>query len=386
MNTTDQPRWNDRQTAYLADPGALLASVPAMIGFTPERSLVIAVLREPTTSTSPPATNGVARVDAVVRFELNTPDGHPVPADLVAECITGIDGPGRITQIIAVVVDDHTDPVSGRNRWRPLVTALAGHFETAGTVLGAAYLLPGLAAGTPWTDLLDPDRAGALADPADSPVAFGHVLAGVPLRGSRDELTALIALDPELEAAVEHELTRASGETHQRYIDAALHGTAIDAARGEAEFVLALIDTMRSGSEPSPDQLARVAVALRDRAVRDVMFALPAAIRAHTAERLWTLLTRATTGAERADAATLLGFTAYLRGDGPFAGIAFDAAIDALPGHPMAVLLETALRSGTRPTQLRRLIRTGHESATDLGLDLDDQEHPATGPGPADPH
>jgi hypothetical protein len=70
-------------------------------------------------------------------------------------------------------------------------------------------------------------------------------------------------------------------------------------------------------------------------------------------------------------AATLLGYTAYLRGDGPLAGVALEAAVAADPRHTTARLLETALRTGVRPHSLRELATIGRERAEALGIDLD---------------
>ncbi|MFC8529543.1 DUF4192 domain-containing protein [Nocardia sp. NPDC057227] len=354
----------DAPTVYLGEPGALLASVPAMVGFTPERSLVIVVLRAPGARQQAPP--GTARVDAVVRFDLESERGGALPADAVAECVADIRGPGRVEQIIAVVVDERGE----RERGSALVTGLAEHLGAAGLTLGAAYALSGFTAGAHWQDLLDPAASGTLADPADSPVAFGHVLSGQPLRGSRTELTDMVATAQDLTAAVERELPAVAAATRADYADAVRRGVPLEYSRQTAEFVLWQISGLESGTEPQPRELARIAVALRDRAVRDIMFALAAGPHATAAERLWLLLTRALVGADRAEAAALLGYSAYLRGDGPFAGIALDVALDALPGHPMAVLLENSLRSGMRPAQLRRLVLCGYESATDLGLDL----------------
>ncbi|WP_051183209.1 DUF4192 family protein [Nocardia vinacea] len=88
------------------------------------------------------------------------------------------------------------------------------------------------------------------------------------------------------------------------------------------------------------------------------------------AENLWVALTQALSGSDRADAATLLGYGAYIRGDGPLAGVALQAALDADPAHSMAILLETSLRTGMRPDTLRRLAYCGLGIAADLGIDL----------------
>lgn len=367
----EPPAWDAPVAVHLDDPGALLAAIPALVGFPPERSLVVAVLRaRPGPPGERPGTT--ALVDAVLRFDLHNENGAPLPPATVADCVASIDGPGPIEDVLAVVVDDRLAP-GGRPGIRPLITALAGHLGLAGIGLGAAYALPGFAPGARWQDLLDPAGAGPLPDPATSAVTFGHVLAGQPVRGSRAELTALLAPDPALTAAVARELPAVATDTRVRYADAVRRGVPDHYSRRSAEFVLWQIAATESGAEPEARELARLAVALRDRPVRDIMFALAAGEHAPAAERLWQRLTRAVTGSDRAEAATLAGYSAYLRGDGPLAGIAFDVALDAQPGHPMAVLLETSLRAGMRPSRLRRLVRCGHESAADIGLDLGTQ-------------
>ncbi|MCP2298043.1 protein of unknown function (DUF4192) [Nocardia amikacinitolerans] len=126
------------------------------------------------------------------------------------------------------------------------------------------------------------------------------------------------------------------------------------------------------GSEPvAAPEIAEVVAALRDRVVRDAMFALAASDHAAAAERLWLTLVRGLpSGRDRAEVAALLGYSAYFRGDGPFAGIALEAALEADPGNAMAILLETSLRAGMRPEQLRRLARSGYDAAAWLGVDL----------------
>ena len=48
--------------------------------------------------------------------------------------------------------------------------------------------------------------------------------------------------------------------------------------------------------------------------------------------------------------------SAYLRGDGPLAGIALEAVLAENPHHRMAGMLDTALQSGVRPDEIRELL------------------------------
>ena len=51
--------------------------------------------------------------------------------------------------------------------------------------------------------------------------------------------------------------------------------------------------------------------------------------------------------------------SAYVRGDGPLAGVSLEAALRCEPGHRMAGMLDTALQSGLRPEQIRGLTAIG---------------------------
>lgn len=72
----------------------------------------------------------------------------------------------------------------------------------------------------------------------------------------------------------------------------------------------------------------------------------------------------------RADALVLLAFSAYVRGDGPLAGVSLDAALRCSPEHRMAGMLDTALQTGMRPEQIRELALSGYRQADRLGVRL----------------
>src|SRR5699024_11047389 len=116
---------------------------------------------------------------------------------------------------------------------------------------------------------------------------------------------------------------------------------------------------LRAGSlQLSDPEIVRIAVALSDVRVRDACLALaspPGSSAALTAENLWIALTRATPCPERAEPAALLGYSAYLRGDGALADIALRTALRASPEHVLAGLLERALRKGVTPDRLAGL-------------------------------
>ncbi|GAJ82326.1 hypothetical protein NBRGN_054_00300 [Nocardia brasiliensis NBRC 14402] len=360
---------------HVDEPGDLIAGVPAMIGFGPERSLVVLVLR------AVPDRDDGAIIDAVMRFDLDQEGGRGrLRAEQVARCVAQVSAHDDVAEVLAVVVDDRSvepdlcgsDIVArcGIGRFDMLVAALARRLAAQDIALAGAWAVRAIRPGERWWSLFGEQRSGLLADPATSAVALSQVLDGRPVLGSRAELAAMVTEDVALQDEVAALLDTALAIARDRYARAVRRGEPDAYSRQALEYVLWQVANLESENEPMARELAELAAALRDRAVRDAMFALAVGDHAAAAEGLWAVLTRALRGRDRAEAAALLGYSAYARGDGPLAGIALEAALTADPDHPMALLLETSLSLGMRPEQMRRLARSGYHAAADLGIDL----------------
>jgi hypothetical protein len=358
---------------HVDDPGELIAALPAMVGFVPERSLVVAVLR------AAPEHVDVPIIDAVVRFDLDQDGGSRRGlAAAFAEHVGRICLSENAGEVLAVIVDDRVrEPAPRRpdaHRTGPcgaLIAALARRLvDDYEVVLGGAWAVCAIDTEQRWWSLLDADQRGTLPDPATSMVTVAHVLDGRPIHRARSELTALVAVDTALREEVAAQLDDAVTAARDRYVGAIRRGDPDGYHRRMLEHVLWQIANIEFGTRLTAREFAELAAALRDRVVRDALFALAVGDHAAAAERLWVTLVQVLSDSDRADAAALLGYSAYVRGDGPLAGIAFQAALEAEPSHPMAILLETALRAGMRPDQLRRLARSGLETAADLGVEL----------------
>ncbi|MBF6138182.1 DUF4192 domain-containing protein [Nocardia otitidiscaviarum] len=353
---------------HLREPGEFIAAVPAMLGFVPARSLVLAVLR------AEAGRSDTAAVDVVVRVDIDVTGRVAVRAmmDQLADiCVRQ-----RAVAALALIVDDRATVPDARHRGvrarrhRELTDLLAARLAAADVTLTGAWAVAGFDAGRPWWSVPDPANAGAQRAPADSPVTFRQVLDGRPLRGSRAELAAVVAVDADARAAVAAVLESAVTAAQARLAAAVRRGEAEVYTRAALRKVLWQLANVESGARLHPAEIAELAVALRNPVVRDVMFALAPGDHAAAAEALWIHLTGVLPDPDRAEAAALLGYCAYVRGDGPLAGVALDAALASDPDHTMARLLETALRNGLRPAQLRRIAETGREAAAILGVDL----------------
>ncbi|AFU02787.1 hypothetical protein AW168_35285 [Nocardia brasiliensis] len=362
----------------VGDPGELIAGIPAMIGFPPQRSLVVLILRPVHEGTS-------VLVDAVMRIDLDQDEGRtPLRATTVARCVSQVAVHADRVTVLAVVVDDRvTEPrmpagdigeSCRAGRFERLVADLAERLTTADIELAAAWAVQAIEPEQPWSTLVGPARAGVLPDPADSAIADGAKVVG-----SRAELEAAVRADVELQQEVSVLLDAALAAGRDRQARAAQRDDPSSYCRRSLEYVLLQVASIEAGGQLMAPELAELAVALRDRAVRDVMFALAVGEHAAAAETLWSIMARAQSGRDRAEAAALLAYSAYVRGDGPVAGIALEAALGTDPEHPLATLLETALSIGMRPEKMTRLAHSGFEAATDLGVDLGE-------PSPSIPH
>ena len=89
-----------------------------------------------------------------------------------------------------------------------------------------------------------------------------------------------------------------------------------------------------TGRELSEVVMARLARALTEPQVRDMLYALAVGDKAAQAEALWAELSRTLPAPWRVEALVLLAFSAYARGDGPLAGVSLEAALRCDPTPP----------------------------------------------------
>lgn len=331
----------------LHDPGQLIAAVPHLLGFCPADSVVLI-------SHTGPAGRSVG---TVLRGDIPPPGRDREFAAELVGALGGEDVIGATAVVVGRGPGGHpagTGPARGE-----LVAAVRGALAEAGLRLLHALWVPEIKAGTAWS-CYGQDCAGSLPDPTGTVLAAASARAGVVTFGSRGAMADL--LEPDDQGAIER---------RSRLLDAAA-----DAAEPVPRTAAAFRDgcaqlrssfgRFRDGEPIAQDEeVIRLAVALMEPRVRDAGLAMahPAgAEHVAVAERLWLALVRATPAPERAQPACLLGYSAYVRGDGALAGMAFDNALEADPGNVLAGLLWRALRHGMPPKRLAELGR-GETSA-----------------------
>jgi Domain of unknown function (DUF4192) len=335
MTTSQSPDF------HLNRPGVLIAALPAVLGFVPEKSLVLVTVDR-------------GEMGCVMRVDLSDEVAGTV------EHIADVAAAAKPDSAIAVVVDEEGASCRMCNdEYRQLAATLSTTLAGRGIELLAAHIVDRVAAGGRWHCADGCGNAGTVEDPSASPLAVAAVLDGRRLYARRAELQEVITVaDPARADALARQIPRIEIDRPDAE------------ARSDVEAAIAAAASVANGERLSDDTVARLACALSDPLVRDTLYALAVGENAGQAEMLWAELSRALPEPWRAEALVLLAFSAYARGDGPLAGVSLDAALRCDTTHRMAGMLDTALQSGLRPEQIRELAFTGYRLADRLGVQL----------------
>ena len=318
-------------------PGTLIAALPAVLGFVPEKSLVLVTIDR-------------GELGCVMRVDLSSE-----LADSVGH-LAEVAATARPDAVVAVVVDaEGADCRLCNDEYSDLHRALTDCLADHAIALLDFHVVDRVDRDGRW-HCLD-GSWGTVDDPSASPLAMAAVLDGRRLYARRDELQRVIeATDPAASDALAV-VIRGQADVE------------VDAARDIRAAMAAGVRAAK-GQPLSEAVMARLARALTDPQVRDVLYALAVGDRAAQAEALWAELSRSLPPPWRVEALVLLAFSAYARGDGPLAGVSLEAALRCDGTHRMAGMLDTALQSGMRPEQIRELAATGYRLAKRLGVRL----------------
>ncbi|WP_370972701.1 DUF4192 domain-containing protein [Amycolatopsis sp. cg9] len=310
----------------LRDPALLLAALPYLIGFRPEKSVVLLGHRAPEGD----------RTGLVLRADVPRREDRARQARAIAPRFAA----GRHAGVTVALVGSRRRPGSP-----PPHAGFVKHLETAlgeyGLPVLHALWTPGITTNAPWACYTDEDCAGRLPDPRATVVAAAATEAGRVVFDSRAELAAL--LDPRCPEALARRADLLTRLPEPVDFDPA------------SEIRAALARQRRGEGPPSDEEAVRLASALTIPEIRDACLSTavpPHSSTAREAECLWLTLVRELPAPERAEPAALLGYAAYLRGEGTFAGMALENALTADPGHVLADLLLKVLDRGMPPEQL----------------------------------
>ncbi|MFF2396349.1 DUF4192 domain-containing protein [Nocardia sp. NPDC058114] len=349
------PAENNIALRRVADPGELIAAIPAMLGFCPTRSLVVALLG------THPENEGVQVIGAVTRFDIDSA-ADPAEARGLAHMLESVRQCQKTSSTMAVVIDDRPTGLTNAEH-------LLRHLARAGIEPSHAWWVAQIATGVEYRDLCRHGRDGSVGDPRASTVAFAQVLDGHQIYAARHEIADLLDSDPVLAQQVLPYRGCAVARYRDDLAAARTPDRVRDYRRDRILWVLSQISTAEE-KRPSAQDLATVAALLRDRTIRDSMYGLARSEYHGAAEALWRQIASATDGLDRAEAAALFAYSAYYYADTVLAGIAIATALDAEPTHAMAQLLAIALDEHLPPEKIRGMAEGGVVVAADLGLDI----------------
>lgn len=345
MQTNGGPRPDIRISA---DPGDLAASLPYLLGFRPEQSVVLIGLG---------GTSG-RKVELTARADL-PPPGYAgrLAADLTGRLVRN----GATAAIVAVVSEDGDllDTPGGPDLpHRDLVHALVLELEAAEVAVREALLVRG---GRWWSfdcpHLCCAPGGGTPIPEGVSEFAAASVAEGQVVAEDRAALAARLTRLRDEQGEVLTAVLRVGQECASRLLEVGRDRLADESWASITAAVTRLRPPSRAGL-PDAD-VARVAWALRDIDVRDRAVELTLGGDARPAEQLWTECVRRMPSPLDVAPATLLALSTWLRGDGATAGLALQRARDGDPRYALAIMLEEALDAGVPPAQLRDWVTVG---------------------------
>jgi len=329
----------------IASPAALLDVVPFLLGFHPDRSVVVIAIGQPR-----------GRVRATFRYDLPDPPGDDDARAIAAHAAETL---ARVGITLAAIVGYGT-----RDLADPAIRQISSELADAGITIFEALRAED---GRYWSytcqnpDCCPPE--GVPFGQAPGPGAAAAVTCGMTALAAREDLAATIA--PQAGAA--RKVMRRATAAARRWAA----GLAGDPATGRVQVTAAgsgllskALAAYAAGARIGDTDAARLSVLLASIRVRDEAWARidPADISPHLA--LWSDMTRRAVTSVAA-CASLLAFAAWTAGNGALANIAIDRAMAADSGYSMAHLIRRALRAGMPP--MKQQLMTPTELAARYG-------------------
>lgn len=315
-------------TVRVTGPGDLLALVPSLLGFHPEDSVVLLTL-------------GDARQPFHARVDLPT-DAEQVHQ--LAGHLAGVAVKGEVAQVAVVAYTDDGCVA------RAVVDALDEELVQAGIDLVCVVR----ADGERWWVLdTSGESGGTRYDVSSHPLMAQAVLDGTVVLGSRRELAeSLIGSDPQetedIAVLADEILLRRSREASAPLGPAASQHQLAGEARWVGDRLHRFLE---DGTRLALADVARLAVGVTvAHEIRDVAWADLSRDNAAQHVDLWRDVVRRSPVHLRAAPATLLGFAAWLSGNGALAWVAVERAQEADPGYAATGLLERILSAGMPPS------------------------------------
>lgn len=300
----------------------MIAAIPYLLGFVPDRSVVAMGLQEPT-----------HRVTVTARIDL--PPTNAQATELADALVVGLLRSGAGSACLVFYWDD-SDEFDDEDR-DDVTASIVGVFADAGLPVRCCLQAP---APGETVSLL---HAGPIPD-----LALASVVNGRQVLASRREVERRVG---------------AVRDPNTQWIELALRGL------GELDLPVADLEVasgsiLRSAKEAtaagvtrpvlSPDEVATVCLALRCIGIRDRLLGRLCRDSDAAYDDILAQICQTAPGDQVAPAAAVLAVAAYLRGNGVLARCAVDRALSVEPTYSLAGLLEIALDNALPPEGLRQ--------------------------------
>jgi hypothetical protein len=326
------PSWQrPEEKLKLSSPAQILAAIPYLIGFAPERSIVVISLRR-------------KRIGLTMRFDLATP--RVEAREIVVSRLRA----DRATEAVLVLYDP---PAARPQRpGAPTARGMIRAIRRSGIHVQDAL---GVREGRYWsylcTDLSccpELGRAVPCGDDADfSRVAATFVALGTAPLASRDQLRESLTLSPAVDRAQLEDCYQAASRSPS------LHPV----ARWLTAVERYAAGPVRPGGELSLQEAAHLIVSLQDNLVRDEIVSWCADELIDGLLTVCRELVRLAVPPYHVQLLATLAWAAFVTGDGALASVALELALAAEPGHALSGLLAQALDGGITPEQMQRISR-----------------------------
>ncbi len=322
-------------TIPMRTPGELASAAPYIMGFTPEKSILIVTMEK----------NGDEfERGLVMRMDMpSTIQDLDEGLDGFRHALTQTDGTSR--HALVIMVDDITPDGVSDMPHREYVDQIHDMFASENLQSVASIYTDGASVG-----MYDSPTFTSISAHERDYVAAHYVYAGIAPLDNRDAYAELITYSEnrEVEATIEEHVARYAKDQLTRE-------EVIPVATG-------ILRTLTRDQQPSNDDISQIAASLHNIYVRDVvlydMSTLDANTRARITVNLRTL-TANTPDAYVAPVATTLAINEWLAGDGARTNMATDRALASDRDYSLNQLIRAAVGNGIPPQFWR-------ESITDL--------------------
>jgi hypothetical protein len=296
------------------DPASILAAIPAVLGFSPQSSIVALLI---VNRGGNPELQNLLRMDIDREHARILTTAHSAVFRNVSAAV-----------LVAIADTDHTGDALDA------LDILRDSFTDLGIATRARLLAPALDDHGTWTDI-DRGDSGPITPFGRTAFAAESVYRGRRVADTRDDIAAEFTPKPNPAPILRDDPT--------------------DSVQDTFEILTAVI----TGTEPAhhhPDLASRMAVLLTDVHLRDVAIGI-SLDHAAPAAALWTRLANQLTGQPRLELLAIAASAYYAGYDAVRAGIALDIAADEAAAHKLtyprlAALLRASLDGGISPEKV----------------------------------